>query len=93
MSQVYLNEDPELCVCRGAGEYWAVGEPGQCSILNVFCPYRDAAGRLVQPDFSGLVQLLLPCRYHGTGDFSSTDAEMLQSFGIAAPGDIEPPQS
>ncbi len=93
MSHVYLDEDPELCVCRGAGEYWAVGEPGQSLILNVFCPYRGADGRLVQPDFPGLLQVLVPCRYHGTGDFSSTDAEMLQSFGIAPTEEIAPPDS
>lgn len=74
MSHVYLNEDPELCVCRGKGEYWAVGKSPV--IFNVFSVY---------PDFPDLDQMLVPCQYHRAASLSFEDYEMLDAAGIVTP--------
>ncbi len=85
---IYLNEDSAICVCQGKGEYWAIGERGQSIILNVFTPYRRSDGTLVPPDFDGLVEVLLPCRYHGTArEMTEADDAMLTELGIAAASD------
>lgn len=88
MKSRYLNDDPDLCVCRGTGEFWGVGEPGQCIILNVFPPYRRKDGTLVAPDFDGLDQMLVPCVKHCIKGLSFHDIELIEACGIALPNEL-----
>ena len=89
MPYVYLKDDPEQCICRGTGEYWAVGKAPLIS--NVFAPvYFDPddpshTPRRVDPGFHDLDQMLVPCAKHRTPVLSFADCEMLDECGIALP--------
>lgn len=70
---VYIHIDPEKCVCRGAGQYWAVGESP--AIYNVFSVY---------PRMPYLDERLMSCELHGSAArFTVDDAIALEDLGIA----------
>jgi hypothetical protein len=88
MAHIYLSDDPAVCVCRGSGEFWAIRQPGEPEILNVYSPYRKDDGTLIDPYFPGLDRELVVCEKHALGEaWNAADQEMLIVAGILPPSD------
>ena len=89
LTPVYLKDDPAQCICRGAGEYWAVGKAPE--VFNVFAPFwidpddPEQVRHRIDPDFPDLDVQLVPCEKHRNPGLSFADFEMMDLCGIALP--------